>query len=242
MNVFPHKCISIVTVAVVFMIVCAPATAAADVLYGTDFEKDPLKLGWWRGAYPNGAIDGAWSNVSSVSGRHCIVVSDGWWASPRFEVQPLTYYRLHFSAMVEGKGYWFVIFYDHAGQPLDADHYSSIYPTDDWQTQEFCFRSRVNARTADVRFRPINDPLYVDDLVVETIARPDVAAWADRVYAGIPPIDARAVPRAGKYLQRTMRKLRSGETLLLAADDAEVALWRNTAHRDAGRQHHQRHG
>jgi lysophospholipase L1-like esterase len=200
-------------VAVLYLFSCALTASANDVLYRTDFESDPLKSGWWRGAYPGGATHGQWTDVSSVGGQHCIVVRDGWWASPRFEVEPLAYYRLEFSAMVEGKGYWFVIFYDQAGEPLDADHYSSIYPSEDWQPQECCFRARVNAKTADVRFRPIHDPLYVDDLIVEAVSRSHVARWADRVYSGMPPIDAQAVPRADKYLQRTMQKLRSGERL-----------------------------
>jgi hypothetical protein len=199
--------------ALLFLSAAGIAAEEDRVLYSTDFESDILKLGWWRGAYPGESPDGDWTDVSSASGSQAIVTRKGWWAGPRFEIEPLAYYRLRFAAMVEGKGYWWIQFYDQSGQPLDADHYSSIYPSEDWQENEFDFRARQKARSADVRFRPINDALYVDDVTVSTISRPEVADWADDVYATMPPVDVRRVPRAGPHLRRTMWKLRKGETL-----------------------------
>ena len=37
--------------------------------------------------------------------------------------------------------------------------------------------------------------------------------WADRLYATLPPINVKAVPRPGKRLDRSLQKLRDGQTL-----------------------------
>jgi len=194
-----------------------------EALLATSFETPPRLSGWWRGAYPFEKLDAAWIDSTGAEGLHALEVRAGWWAGPRMEVEPLGYYRVRFSAMVEGKGYWMAQFYDGQGQLLDADHYSSIYPSEDWQPHEFCFRARVNAATAEVRFRAMWAPLYVDDVVVEPLSRPEVAQWADRVYAAMPPVDVAAVPRAGQYLNRTIDKLRQGETLRIVMLGDSVA-------------------
>jgi hypothetical protein len=199
------------------------AAEKTEALLATSFETPPTLAGWWRGAYPFEKLDAAWIDSTSADGRHALEVRAGWWAGPRMEVKPLGYYRLRFRSTVEGKGYWMTQFYDGQGQLLDADHYSSIYPSDEWQQHEFCFRARLGAATAEVRFRAMSAPIYVDDVVVEPISRPEVARWADRVYAAMPPVDVAAVPRAGRYLRRTIDKLRRGETLRIVMLGDSVA-------------------
>lgn len=122
--------------------------ATAAKLRSTDFETDPVQLGWSFGAHVEREADGEWIDTVSASGRHALAARTGWWASPRLKLTPLSYYRLRFSAMVEGKAYWMVQFYAAAGRPTASDHYASIYPCDEWRAQEFFFRARHQAAAA----------------------------------------------------------------------------------------------
>lgn len=183
------------------------------MLLSADFESDPRKAGWTVGGYPHQKPTGEWTDKTSVSGTRALRADEGWWGSPRLKVEPLQHYRLTFSATVEGKGYWWVAFFDAEGELLPSDHYSSIYPSDEWQSYEFCFRARHDSVGAEVRFRAIAAPLFVDDVAVETISRADVAKWADRMYGQIPPVELRDVPRPGRLLARSMAKLREGKPL-----------------------------
>jgi len=191
----------------------AGAAAPAASFPRSDFEANPAEAGWSLGHHPHQTPKGSWIDTTSASGRHALRVEKGWWASPRFEVEPFACYRLRFAAAAEGKAYWSVQFFDAAGRVLAADHYASIYPSEEWRSYEFCFRSRLKAATAEVRFQAMAAPLLVDDAAVEPISRPDVARWADRIYAAIPPIDAQAVPPPSKLLARTLARLRKGGTL-----------------------------
>jgi lysophospholipase L1-like esterase len=115
--------------------------------------------------------------------------------------------------MADGRGHWALIFADPLGAPLDSDHYSAFDPADTWQPQEFMVRSRVNAATAEVRFHAMQSALLVDDVVIEPVSRAEVGQWAERVYASLPPINVKGVPRAGGKLDRSLQKLREGKTL-----------------------------
>lgn len=199
----------------ILVILAGPVSCrdTAAKLLSTDFETDPVQLGWSLGAHGEREADGEWIDTVSASGRHALVARTGWWASPRLKLTPQSYYRLRFSAMVEGKAYWMVQFYDAAGKPMASDHYASIYPCDEWRAYELCFRARHQAATGEVRFQAINAPLFVDNVTVEAVPRGEAAEWADRMYAEIPPVDLKAVPRPGKRLHRSMQKLRDGKTL-----------------------------
>jgi lysophospholipase L1-like esterase len=104
-------------------------------------------------------------------------------------------------------------FADQMGTPLDSDHYSAFDPSDTWRPQEFVVRSWVNAATAEVRFHAMQSTLLVDDVVIEPVSRAEVGQWADRLYATLPPINVKAVPRPGKRLDRSLQKLRDGQAL-----------------------------
>jgi len=204
---------SLTTLVLLATLLSAAASPGKEALLSADFETDPLCQGWWRGAYPHERPHGRWTDVVSLSGRHCLEAVEGWWASPRFEVKAYEYFRVRFSGMTEGKAFWMVQFYDQQGLPLDADHYSSFDHSEKWQGHEFYFRARSNATTAEIRFRAMYGPLYVDDVAVERARRSEVAQWADRIYASIPPVDLRGVPKPGANLKRTMEKLREGKPL-----------------------------
>lgn len=191
----------------------AQGAGGGRVLLATDFESDPQQAGWTLGGHPHQKPKGEWTDKTSVSGARALRVDQGWWSSPRLKVEPLEYYRLAFHAAVEGKGYWWAAFFNAKGEQLDSDHYSSIYPSDEWRQDEFCFRARHDAVAAEVRFQAIAAPLFVDDVRVEAASRPDVAAWADRTWRAMPPANLGAVPRPGKLLERTMARLRQGRTL-----------------------------
>ena len=155
-----------VVLAIVF---CCSAALAADAgrpLLSANFETAPRAAGWSIGGYPHERSEAEWTDGTSASGTHALRVDKGWWASPRVGVTQLHYYRLRFHAAVEGKGYWFAAFFDKNGTLLLSDHYTSIYPSDDWQRHEFCFRAHFGAVAAEIRFRPVAAPLLVDDVVL----------------------------------------------------------------------------
>ncbi|MFW6162380.1 MAG: SGNH/GDSL hydrolase family protein, partial [Planctomycetota bacterium] len=201
------------TALAVLVVATVRAAGGERVLLATDFESDPREAGWTLGGYPHQEPKGSWTDKTSVSGRRALRSDEGWWSSPRLEVEPLAWYRVTFAATVEGKGYWWVKFFDADGEGLDSDHYSSVYPSDEWQSHDFCFRARHNAAWAELRFQAVAAPLFIDDPRVETISREEVARWADRKYLELPPARLDAVPRAGTLLARTMARLRDGKTL-----------------------------
>ncbi|MFP4058814.1 MAG: SGNH/GDSL hydrolase family protein [Candidatus Brocadiia bacterium] len=188
---------------------------ASRVVLACDFERRPAEDGWHLAAHPGQEPEGEWVDSASVSGRHALAVSAGWWASPRLEVEPLRYYRLRFHAMVESKAYWNVQFFDADGELLAADHYSSIYPGDEWRPYDVCFRARHEAAAAEVRFQVISAPLYVDDASVEAISRAEAARWADQVALEIPPLPRFDLPSPDERLARSLARLRDGKRLRL---------------------------
>lgn len=190
------------------------AHAGAPPVLNCDLEQDPVRSGWRVGGDSNDRNPrGEWVDTTAPSGRHALVAYVGWWATPRFEVKSFQYYRLRFKSMVEGKGYWVTQFFDADGKPLQSDHYSGVYPSENWRSHTFCFRGRVNAVRAEVRFRAIKAPLYFDDVVIEHVSREEAARWCDEVYAGMPAVDTSSVGVPGAPLARSLKKLRSGERL-----------------------------
>ncbi len=201
-----------------------------DVPWSADFESDPTQQGWSTGSWPHQKPAGKRIDSVSTSGEHALVAEKGWWASPRFNVEPLAYYRLQFQSMVEGKAFWGVVFYDDQGKLLDADHYSSIDPSQTWQAGDFRFRARLRAKTAQLRFQAIDAPVYIDEVQVTAASRPEVAKWADQLYRAEKPLMLDDAPRAGKNLARSLQKLRSGQTLrIVMLGDSIVADTGNSA-------------
>ena len=191
------------------------------MLLSADFETDPVASGWTAQAVPGPAAAGqpppAWIASGGHSGSHCLSASAGKWESPAFPVTPFDYYRLAFWARAAGVEYFAAFFYDEHGQPLIADHYSSVDPCADWTLHTLCFRAKAGAVSARIIFQPLGGhPLYVDDVTVRPVTRAQATAWADEMYAQIPPLGSTGetpVPPGGRALQRTFARLRRGGTL-----------------------------
>jgi len=105
-----------------------------------------------------------------------------------FAVSPFAWYRVAFRAKARPGGMIAAIFSDAAGRDLDADHYTGLDPSEDWQPQEFCFRAKANATHARIRLNPASLADSVRDVAVEPVSRAAVAAWADRLWATMPPL------------------------------------------------------
>jgi len=218
------------------LLVLAPLGFAA-VRVESDFETDPVAAGWSMGMHGDRKPEGAWTAATAASGTHSVTAEVGWWATPRFAVEPFHYYRLRLASFGDSKAYWWVRFYDAKGDVLVSDHYASLHASDDWRQHEYCFRARHNAVAADVRFQAITTPVFVDDVRVEPIDRAGVLAWQDRVLETIPPVDTSRVPHPGPLLKRTMDKLRSGKTLRVVMlgdsiiNDTSNSMWETLVER-----------
>ncbi len=187
------------------------------MLLSADFETDPALAGWLAEA-PEGKTLPTWTAAAAHSGASCLDATAGTWKSPVFPVTPSEYYRLEFWARAGGVEYFAAYFYDEAGEALVADHYSSTDASADWTRYTLCFRAKARAVTARVLFQPLSgQPFYVDDVAVRSATRAEATAWADEVYAQIPPVHL--PPRTGETpvpptaLPRTHARLARGGTL-----------------------------
>jgi len=192
----------------------AKEKAPARPLLSADFERDPLKSGWTQDVLnEDDEFTGAWSHRDSVSGIYSIEVTKGVWHSPSFPVKPGEYYRLRFASKTAVPGLWAGMFFGQYEDVLAVDVYDRIEVSEDWSTQEFCFRAPPGAVTGRIRFQPTTKTLHVDDVSVEKNDRAAVGEWQDGVAAANPllryvPPDAR-----WKHLAKTLEKLRSGGKL-----------------------------
>ena len=173
-------------ICLLWLLLAAHAAVGADAVLKNDFAQDPLAQGWELRGLPNQPFDGAWADVEGQQGNRCLIVRRGWWQSPPVTVQPLQYYRLRFSAKVDGPGHWAAVFLDAAGKEIAADDYDNVYPAADWQTQTFCLRAHPLAVHVRLRFQAFEKPLAIDDVSLEAVDAETVAAWADEVVAGCP--------------------------------------------------------
>ena len=190
----------------------AAAGGPAKALLAADFEKDPRKAGW-VGAADRGEFQGAWARADDDSRGRFLRVEKGHWQSPAAAVEPFAYYRLRFRSKAVADGYWAAFFANADGNQLQADHYDSLPGSRAWAEREYCFRANVDAASVQVRFQARRYPLAVDDVHIERIDRPAAAAWADKVYAALPPVSYAPPAGRGKLLPGTMARLRTGPAL-----------------------------
>jgi hypothetical protein len=216
-------------IASAFLCLCMGATLRlhAAVVLSSDFELSPQMQGWTN----SGSGSATWTTLELDSGGHSIVCSNAGWYSPLLNTTPLAWYRLSFKSKAagtptnlgsDGYAYWAAVFFDPAGNLLTADQYSSVFASPTWVTNEFCIRAKHTANTngtltparMQVLFKALDAPLYIDDVVVETITPKEAAQWADHFYDLIPAKLA-YVPKPSRWsrLPHTIAKLRNGERL-----------------------------
>jgi len=188
------------------------AGASKAVLLAADFESDPRRAGWLTGA-DRGEFEGAWKQADADSRGRFVLAEKGHWQTPAIGVTPLAYYRLRFRSQAASEGYWAAEFYNADGNQLQADHYDSLPGSRKWRGGECFFRANVDAAHVRVRFIARRSPVAVDDVRIDPATAAEAAKWADKVYAGIPPIAYTPAAGRWKLLPRTMKRLGTGERI-----------------------------
>ena len=204
----------------------APSSRALTLL-STDFETNPFTQGW-----TNLGTGSNWITSEHFSGTHALRVATNSFISPFLNTTPLQWYRLSFKSKAPGTvnntgsigyAYWAAQFFDTNGTLLNDDQYSSVLASANWVTNEFRIRAKHTAGTnatlvparMKILFQPIgSQPLYVDDVLVETTTPDEVVHWADALYDRI-PAKLNYVPKTNRWshLPLTLQKLRTGQSL-----------------------------
>lgn len=203
-----------------------PCPRAATLL-STDFETSPFTQGW-----TNSGAGTNWITTEHFSGTRALLVRSNIFNSPALTTTPLQWYRLSFKSKAPGTvnnpgaigyAYWAAQFFDTNGTLLNDDQYSSVLASANWVTNEFRIRAKHTAGTnttlvparMKILFQPIGlQPLYVDDVLVETTTPDEVARWADALYDRI-PAKLNYVPKTNRWahLPLTLQRLRAGQPL-----------------------------
>jgi len=202
----------------------APQSVSADTFLSADFETNPTLSGWTTTA--NGAD---WTTANAHSGTHSLYAQTSNWYSPGIATVPLQWYQLTFWSKAPGTvnnagsigyGYYAVEYYDQNGALWQSDQYESIYQSNGWVRNDMRIRAKAAPGpngtllplTVKVSFHPIgNQPLYIDDVTLQSTAPADVAHWADSLYAGEPKLTY--VPKGDRWahIPLTMQKLRGAQ-------------------------------
>jgi hypothetical protein len=133
--------------------------------------------------------------------------------APAVDVEPLEYYRLRFRSEASEEGTWAVAFTDAAGGHLAAGCMDSLYAPTRWDETTVCLRVPAEAARMHLWFHAAGAPVAVDDVQLAGADADEVAAWADAVYAMLPPLAYTPPPDRHRWLPRTMMALAGGETV-----------------------------
>ena len=185
------------------------------VLLDCNFGRDPRPAGWRTGVYgrPGAASDGDWTAAPDDSRRRCVTVRTGMWESPALSVEPFAYYRVSFAYRTSAPAFRVVRFFDAEGRELVADDHNALDAAAGWTADEFFTQAREGAGTIRVGFCAGDSELAVDDVRVAPATSREVLAAADRLYAGLPPVECTPDPSRWEHLSRTRALLRGGQPL-----------------------------
>jgi len=206
-----------------FLVGCKGSSGCRRAVLSAKFERDPIPAGWTGVASPSQPFEGSWTAADACSGKHSVVSRHGGWESPMFRVQPFQLYRVSFWSRSERKAYWLVRSFEAQGKESRADHYSSIYPSENWVENEFYFTGRADSAWARLSFRPIDAELRIDEVRVRPASREEALRWADQLQASLPPLNYQPAPDRLKFLERTMRKLGRGPVLRIVVLGDSIA-------------------
>jgi hypothetical protein len=182
-------------------------------LLETDFATDPLQAGW-SVQTAEGSAPPAWTERPGQPRTRCLSMRNGWWQGPPIPVKPFAWYELRFASQADGLAYWAAVFFDAEGRQLDADHYSSVDPSDGWAANRVCFRAKARAAAVRLRFHSMDQTtLRVAEVALRSIGRKAVARWSDENYAPLPPVAFTPPPEHGKLIPKTIARLWSGSRL-----------------------------
>jgi hypothetical protein len=198
----------ILTLGMLAVVAAGNSTRAVD-LVSVDFRTDPFAARW--AVEPPSAL-----GTAATWAGGAIRTRGPRWQSPKLPVEPSAYYRLTVRSKGRPRSMWAAVFFDAAGRPLVSDHYSGLDASESWTVQEFCFRARHDAKTCQLWFHPLEpcgEDLCLSSVRVAPASRREVARWADRIYAQLPPLEFAPPAGRGHRLPRTMQSLRSGRPL-----------------------------
>ncbi|MEM7654806.1 MAG: hypothetical protein AAF399_01650 [Bacteroidota bacterium] len=137
--------------------------------------------------------------------------------SPRFAVEELQYYQLDFEAATTHRAMWALVFWDKNGKMLLADIYSSIDPGEDLRQHRFLAQSKADAAFAQFWLQNGEEAAEtrLSRISISLMGDPSTyMAWADSIYAGMPPLgELAAPPNRDQIIPRTLAALRSGQSI-----------------------------
>ncbi|HOF87744.1 MAG TPA: hypothetical protein PLZ36_06515, partial [Armatimonadota bacterium] len=206
---------------VLVCIAVAALPAAAAPLLVADFERDPAGEGWITAGAPNDPGAPRWVEAADApAGPHALAARTGYWASPLLPVTPGAYYRLDVSVKAEGNGYWHAWCYRVDAETPETEPAiisgtcSQLEAAGAWTPRVMWFRADRGVTHCRVVFQPLNGkPILVDGVSVRPIARHDVVACQDAVYATMPPLGYTPPKDRWQRLAATKRALQRGRSL-----------------------------
>lgn len=160
-----------------------------------------------------------WELMASEAGKMVQVPFEGSYASKGGRIQSPwidldkptgapAYYRLVFTAKTAGHCYWWVDFQDAEGHPL-PDINSAVYAGADEQVYDQMIYVMGAAASLRLAFQSAAG-VAVRDLAVRRVSDAEAAAWCDRIYGALPPLDFEPPADAFARLPRTAAALREG--------------------------------
>ena len=194
-------------------------------VFATDFTADPREHGWSANKHrPSEDPQGQWHESGEGRGADgWLHMASGHWLGPAFEMSPEAFYRITVHCRTAERAYVAMRFYDEQGDEVPADFYTTLYPEGDpmagpadeggWHMQQVCLQGRERVATARVQLTPLGSALDVAAVRVERIDRQAALAWADHVYAQMPPVRFDPPTDRWRYLPKTEKVLREGGRL-----------------------------
>ncbi|MCF7837836.1 MAG: SGNH/GDSL hydrolase family protein [Candidatus Marinimicrobia bacterium] len=208
---------------------CAAGVAvdSAEPLYAFDFATAPEQAGWVL--KPAGAAPGELVYRPSEGYYES---KGGTWTSPKIPCMdnPFQYYTLVFESQAAAGGYYAIFYQDADGQEIVSDVYGSVEPSAAWRANEVCFRGREGAVTFTLNFIS-HQPVAIRNLAVVPVDGVAVAAWADRLYATLPPLQDTTAASPWALLPATRARLTSGAPVRVVmlgdsiVNDTNNGLW-----------------
>ncbi len=233
------KCRSLRGILAVGVLLSCVALAAASPELSESFTSDPAAAGWtphspsstqsWLfGPYTGPAWwTGGNGYVTAATNSQMI-------ESPSFAVTPDQYYRIEYSSRVTGNGGMITLSCRNPnatyglwekppswyGEPDELTGVTTqITASSGWTTHVQYIRARTNAVSAYVQFQAKNSSesgnLSIDNVTVQKASAGDVAAWANSLCAQMPQIHYTPPVNHLTGLDRTMAKLRAGQSVTI---------------------------
>ncbi len=150
-----------------------------------DFRTAPWQRGW-RQAHQGLEVVGEWDAAAGT-----ISLATGQWQSPDLPLVPQLWYRVTVRSRGLVDGHLSLTYFDGRRTQLRCDQYELLPAAADWQESTFYMRAHADAASGQLRLVASDGgqaSFEVDRVVVAVGSAAEAAAWADQVYAMIPPL------------------------------------------------------